>query len=161
MTAHPAPAAAVTRPMPFWRRLLTALGIGLLATPAGSAAGAVLLGVVGAAYEGWHVLRGIPAFVLYGVILGPVLAWPVTLVVLPAVWLFFPLRHRRHALLLAGPLAGAAVLSERVVLHDGLGTLSGVMMAAGTLGGLVAGLVFGAFLPRRVPSAASSTSDSL
>lgn len=152
MTAHPAPSADATRPVPFWRRLLAALGLGLLATVAGSAVGAMLVGLLGAVYEGWHVLRGLPAFVFYGVIFGPVLAWPVTLVVLPAVWLFVPLRHRRYALWLAGPLAGAAALSERVVTHDGLGTLSWVMVAAGTLGGLVAGAVFGAFVPRVVPS---------
>lgn len=148
MTAHPAHFADATSPVPFWRRLPAALGIGLLATPAGSAAGAVLLSVLGAVFEGGHVLRGMPAFVFYGVIFGPVLAWPVTLVVLPAIWLFFPLRHRRHALWLAGPLAGAAVLCERVVTHEGLGTLSWVMVAAGTLGGLVAGIMFAAFVPR-------------
>ncbi len=161
MTAHPAPFADATRPVPFWRRLPAALGVGLLATVTGAAAGAILLGVVGAVYEGWHVLRGIPAFVFYGVIFGPVLAWPVTLVVLPAVWLFFPIRHRRHALLLAGPLAGAAVLTERVVNETGLGTLSGVMVAAGTVGGLAAGAVFRAFVPRLVSSAPSSPRDSL
>lgn len=148
MTNPPTSSAVATRPLPFWRRLLVALGLGLLATVAGSAAGAILLGVVGAVVEGWHVLRGIPALVFYGVIFGPVLAWPVTLVVLPAVWLFVPLRYRRYALWLAGPLAGAAVLSERVVTHEGLGTLSWVMVACGTLGGLVAGIMFAAFVPR-------------
>jgi hypothetical protein len=148
MTARPAASAEAMRPVPFWRRLLMALGIGLLATVAGSAAGAILLAVLGAVYEGWHVLRGMPAFVFYGVIFGPVLAWPVTLVVLPGIWLFVPLRHRRRGLWLAGLLAGAAVLTERVLTEAGLGTLSWVMVACGTLGGLVAGLVFGAFVPR-------------
>jgi len=160
MTASSAPSADMTRPVPFWRRLPAALGIGLLATPAGAAAGAVLLGLAGAGYEGWHMLRGLPAFVFYGVIFGPVLAWPVTLVVLPAVWLFSPLRHRRRALWLAGPLAGAAVLTERVVNETGLGTLSGVMIAAGTVGGLAAGAVFRAFVPRLVAAAPASPRDS-
>lgn len=133
------------RTVPFWRRLLAALGIGLLATPAGSAAGALLLGLAGAWLEGWYVLRGIPAFVFYGILFGPVLAWPVTLVVLPCVWFYFPLRHRRPALLIAGPLVGAGVLAERVVTEAGPGKLSWAMVAAGTVGGLVAGIVFVAF----------------
>ena len=161
MTTHPAPSIGATRPAPFWRRLLASLGIGLLATVAGSAVGAMLVGLLGAISEGWHVLRGLLALVFYGAIFGPVLAWPVTLVLLPAVWLFIPLRHRRYALLLAGSLAGAAVLSERVLTEAGLGNLSGVMVMAGAVGGLAAGVVFRAFVPRLAPSAPASPRDSL
>jgi|GEM_PF-4639334 len=157
MTAPLSPSADGKRPVPLWLRVLAALGIGLLATPVGSAAGAILLGLIGAVYEGWYMLRGIPAFVFYGMFFGPVLAWPVTLVVLPGLWLFFPLRRRRRALLLAGPLAGAAILTERVVNEAGLGTLSWAMVAAGAAGGLAAGAVFAAF----VPSVSVSTRDSL
>lgn len=144
MTADPARSFDATCPVPFWRRLLAALGIGLLATPVGSAAGAFLLGLIGVLHEGWHVLRGVPAFVFYGVIFGPVLAWPVTLVVLPMGRMFFPLRHRRLWLLLTGPLAGALVLTERTVNETGASSLSWVMVAAGA--------VFRAFVPRVVPS---------
>lgn len=147
MNTDPLPASEKP-PVPRWRRLLLALGIGLLATPVGSAAGAILLGLIGAAFEGWHVLRGLPAFAFYGIIFGPVLAWPVTLVVLPGVWLICPHRHRRRALLIAGPLAGAAVLAARVLTETGLGTLSWVMVAAGAAGGLAAGAVFRAFVAR-------------
>lgn len=47
-----------------WRRLAFALGIGLVATVAGSAAGAVVLGVVGAVAHGPQALRATPAFVV-------------------------------------------------------------------------------------------------
>ncbi|HRI83060.1 MAG TPA: hypothetical protein PLF88_11525 [Opitutaceae bacterium] len=127
------------------RRFLVALGIGVLATIAGSAAGAVVLGLIGAVAEGVQMLRAIPAFVLYGVIFGPVLAWPVTLVVLPAGWLFFPARHRRRALLGVGPLAGALTLYFRLVNETELGGVAWAMIAAGTVGGLVAAAVFVAF----------------
>lgn len=136
------------RPVPFWLRLLQALGIGLLATGAGCAAGAVALGLIGALYEGLQMLRAIPAFVLYGVIFGPVLAWPVTLVVLPAGWLFLPPLRRRWALLVVGPLAGTVTLYLRLVNETELGGVAWAMIAAGTVGGLVAGIVFGAFVPR-------------
>lgn len=151
MTNLPASSVDATRPVPFWRRLLAALGIGLLATVAGCAAGAVALGLIGAAYEGWHVLRGIPAFVFYGVIFGPVLAWPVTLVVLPAGWLFFPPLRRRWGLLVAGPLAGTATLYLRLVNETELGGAAWAMIAAGTVGGLAAAAVFAAFVPRSNP----------
>lgn len=135
-------------PIPFWRRLLLALGIGLLATVAGCAAGAVALGLIGALSEGVQMLRAIPAFVIYGMIFGPVLAWPVTLVVLPAGWLFFPPLRRRLALLVIGPLAGTLTLYLRLVNETELGGVAWAMIAAGTVGGLVAAAVFAAFDPR-------------
>lgn len=139
---------------PFGRRLLAALGIGLLATLIGSAAGAIFLALFGAAVEGWNALRAIPPFLFYGIMFGPVLAWPVSLVVLPAGWLFFPQRYRRVALLLVGPLAGAAVIIERLVNEVGLGSsmLNLSMVLAGTAGGLAAGITFVFFTPQFVPT---------
>jgi hypothetical protein len=141
-------------PIPFWLRLLQALGLGLLATGAGCAAGAVILGLIGALSEGVQMLRAIPAFVLYGVIFGPVLAWPVTLIVLPVGWLFCPPLRRRMALLVVGPVAGAVTLYLRLVNETELGGVAWAMIAAGTVGGLVAAVVFAAFVPR-VASAAN------
>jgi hypothetical protein len=128
--------------------LLLALAIGLLATVAGSAAGAVILGLIGALSEGVQMLRAIPALVLYGVILGPVLAWPVTLVVLPVGWLLFPPLRRRFALLVVGPLAGTVTFYLRLVNETELGGVAWAMIAAGTVGSLVAAAIFAAFVPR-------------
>ena len=150
MSACAVSSVACESEAPFWRRLLRALGIGLMATFAGAAAGAVLLALFGAAVEGWSAWRSIPPFLFYGVIFGPVLAWPVTLVVLPAVWVVVPRRFRRVALLVIGPLAGAAVIVERMVNEVGTGTgaLDTAMVLAGTAGGLAAGVLFAAFVPR-------------
>ncbi len=146
-----------TRPGPssrdHGRRLAAALGIGMVATVAGSGAGALTLGLLGVLYEGPALLRAVPAVLLYGLILGPVFAWPVTLVVLPAVRLFAPPRFLRSALPAGGILAGAGTLLARVAEDPGLGRMGWTMVAAGAVGGLVAGLVFVAFLPRPAPDA--------
>lgn len=135
-----------------WRRLLAALGIGVLATFAGSGVGAVTLGLFGAVHEGAHTLRIIPAFVLYGMFFGPVLAWPVTLGVLPAIWLTCPPRFRRAALLVAGPLTGALAVYARLAAETDLGAVSWAMVSAATAGGLAAGVVFAVFArPHRGP----------
>ncbi|MCW5548981.1 MAG: hypothetical protein KIT44_08465, partial [Opitutaceae bacterium] len=91
---------------------------------------------------------------LSGVIFGPVLAWPVTLVVLPAGWLFFPPLRRRLALLVAGPLAGTAALYLRLMNETELGGVAWAMIAAGAVGGLAAAAIFAAF-PRPDTSVAS------
>lgn len=66
-------------------------------------------------------------------ILGPVLAWPVTLIVLPA----------------AGAVAGALSVLVQVTAEAGLGPLGWTMLTAGAVGGLAAGGVFVAFVPKR------------
>ncbi len=144
----PSSVSATRGPVSGWMRVLSALGIGVLAMLVGSAAGALTLGLIGILFEGAKMLRVIPAFVFYGVLFGPVLAWPATLVMLPAIWLYYPLRHRRVALLVGGALTGTATLIGRVLLEAGLGPLGWTMVAAGTVGGLAAGAVFGAFVPR-------------
>lgn len=133
---------------PLWRRLALALGIGLVATVAGSAAGAVVLGLGVAVGEGPQALRATPAFVVYGVILGPVLAWPATLLALPALWLLAPVRRRRPLLPAAGAVAGALSVLVQVTAEAGLDSLGWTMLTAGAVGGLSAGGVFAAFVPK-------------
>ncbi len=138
---------------PFWHRPAAALAIGLLATVAGSAAGAVTIGLGSALTDGPQALRATPGFVVYGVILGPVLAWPATLVALPAAFLLVPRRFLRPVLLAGGAVAGGLSVLVQVTAEAGLDPLGWTMLAAGAVGGLAAGAVFAAFVPR--PAAGS------
>jgi len=141
------------------RRGLCALGIGLLATVAGSAAGGAWFALMGMALDGVHGVMATPGIVMIGLIFGPLYAAPVTLAALPALWVFFPRRweHRKGtAFLLIGPLVGAGHLCNVLPRSDEVGVMGWVLLGAGTAGGLAAGLTFRAFVrPPLRPSRAA------
>jgi hypothetical protein len=130
------------------RRVLVALGIGLLATVTGSAAGGGWFALMGMALDGFHGLMASPGIVLIGLVFGPLYAAPVTLVALPLVWVLFPRRWERTkgmVLLLVGPLVGAVHLWRVLPRSGEIGVMGWVLLGAGTVGGLAAGLTFRAF----------------
>ncbi len=144
-------------------RVLAAMGIGVLATVAGCLTGAMMLILIGVFYHGLGLVEAAPGFAVYGVILGWLFAWPTTLLVLPAVWLFLPDRKRlikRVVLLSGGMLTGGFTLVWMLVRETGSDVLNWSMVAAGVTGGLAAGVVFALFVPRRTPPVLRSHADS-
>ncbi|GAB1487925.1 MAG TPA: hypothetical protein VGD88_12665 [Opitutaceae bacterium] len=135
------------------RGLLTGIGIGLLATLVGGAAGGLWLALATAWFEGAAALRAAPAFAFYGLFFGGMIAWPASLVVLPALWWVWPERLnvvKRRMLLLLGSLAGGLTLAIQVLADPGPdGDVVGwAMIGAGVVGGAAAGLTFALFVPR-------------
>lgn len=115
------------------RRVLATLGLGVLATIAGSGAGGAWFALMAIALEGFHGLMASPGIVFFGLIFGPLYAAPITLGVLSAIRLWLPRRWQKKksvVLLLAGPLTGSGYLwcilpREDDIGGDGLGVSRG------------------------------------
>lgn len=132
-----------------WRRvfgsLARALVGGLLATVTSSAVGGLWFALMAVALDAPSGAMAAPGIVMIGLVFGPLYALPVTLGVLPALWLVV----RRFApgrvgpmMLLCGPLAGAIHLWRILPRDDETSVMGWVFLGAGTAGGLAAGLTF-------------------
>lgn len=150
------PAEAPPLPTPRWHwfgRVMAALGIAVLATLVGCVVGAetLLMVFMGFSTEGYRTLEAAPGIAYYGLIFGGQFAWPTTLVVLPALWLFFPCRNRRAKRLVlwgAGLLAGGVTMLWMLPHAPPDESFGWTLLGAGAAGGLAAGMVFGLFLPK-------------
>ncbi len=132
-------------------RGLKALGIGLIATFAGSAAGGTWFALMAIALDGSAGTLAAPGIVLWGLVFGPMWAIPITMGVLPLLSVFWPsrwVRFRGRVLLSAGPVTAALYMARLLDRGEALGVMSWVLLGAATAGGLAAGLVFRAFEPR-------------
>lgn len=125
--------------------LLKAAFLGAAATLIASLAGALVLSLFTIFSQGADYIRILLPALFYSLFIGPVLAWPATLVVLPLIWLLMPdqLAGRRVYLLVAGALSGtASIYWQSDVLAD-FSYIDASFLAAGFVGGATAGLLFG------------------
>ena len=146
---------------PWLPRIASVLATALLATPlAGAVGGAILFGALWMAQPGDATSVLLLGFVFYGALFGSMLAWQVTLLILPvlalAVHVWRP--RLRWLLPLAGLVSGALRFKDEVpgVFHDswaGGPNLGQAMLLAGAAGGLIAGLLLAVFPHRLAPRA--------
>ena len=126
----------------FWLLGILAL---LISTPVAGAVGGFIAFVALKATSPETAWLALATFVFYGALLGGMIAWPVTCLLLPLAYLLAHRRLRAPAWIILGAAAGVLrIAGEHLTSATGLGdsTIDLTMYVAGLLGGAAAGAVF-------------------
>ena len=125
--------------------LLKALFLGIIALFLASMVGALVLSLFTIYAQGADYVGIVFPALFYGLLMGPVIAWPVTLFVLPVAWLVMGdhLPAKVIWLTLIGAVAGAACIYLLVGADPEPTYIDMAALAAGFFGGAASGTLFG------------------